>query len=236
MSKNRAIIKINEELCNGCGVCLPSCAEGALRIENGKLRLIADKLCDGLGACLGSCPRGALSIELREAAPFEDPAHGFASPSAQPHSAPAAPESSPESSSGTSGAAATQANWPLKLALAPANAPFLRNADILLTADCAPGACASFHFHHVKSRPLLLCCPKLEDKAGIASNLAALIRKAAPASFTIMRMEVPCCGIPELLVAAQREAGSSIPVHVRVLDRFGNEAELRRSPALQSLC
>lgn len=235
MPKSRAIININEALCNGCGLCLPSCAEGALRVENGKLRLIADKLCDGLGACLGSCPRGALSIELREADPFEDPAHGSACPSAQPYSDPAAAstESSPERASGASGAAAAQAGWPIKLALAPADAPFLRSADILLAADCAPGSCASFHSRYAASRPLLLCCPKLEDKAGTVSRLAALIRESAPASFTIVRMEVPCCGLPELLAAAQRAEGSAIPVHVLVLNRFGGETDLRRKAALQ---
>ena len=142
MSGHRAIIRIDEELCNGCGACLPSCAEGALRIENGKLRLIADKLCDGLGACLGSCPRGALSLELREAAPFEDPAASVC-PSARP----------------ASGEAAARGAWPIKLALVPPDAPFLQGADIFLTADCAPGACTSFHARRGGSGPdVSRCC------------------------------------------------------------------------------
>lgn len=218
MSGHRAIIRIDEELCNGCGVCLPSCAEGALRIENGKLRLIADKLCDGLGACLGSCPRGALSLELREAAPFEDPAASVC-PSARP----------------ASGEAAARGAWPIKLALVPPDAPFLQGADIFLTADCAPGACTSFHARRGGSGPLLLCCPRLEDRQTMTQRLAALIRAANPASFIITRMEVPCCGIPELLAAARREAGSDIPVSVVMLDRSGNEIRalqpLRDKPA-----
>lgn len=230
MSKTRAIIKIDETLCNGCGICLPSCAEGALRIENGKLRLISDKLCDGLGACLGSCPRGALGIELREADPFEDPAHGSACPSLQPAST--GPVSAP---SPAFGEAPGRGNWPLKLALAPSTAPFLRGADILLAADCAPGACASFHARYAASGPLLLCCPKLEDKAGIVERLVALIRDAAPASFTILRMEVPCCGLPELLATARRAAQADIPVRVLTLDRFGGELPSRSDGLLQPL-
>lgn len=148
MSQHRAIIKINEELCNGCGACLPSCAEGALRIEGGKLRLIADKLCDGLGACLGSCPRGALSIEQREADPFEEPASAHACPSEQPVSAPAqAPRAV---SSGTG-----QSNWPIKLALVPAAAPFLHGAEFFSpqTAHREPART----FTHIFNIPALCC-------------------------------------------------------------------------------
>lgn len=121
MSGHRAIIRIDEELCNGCGACLPSCAEGALRIENGKLRLIADKLCDGLGACLGSCPRGALSLELREAAPFEDPAASVC-PSARP----------------ASGEAAARGAWPIKLALVPRTLPFCRERTFFSRRTAPP--------------------------------------------------------------------------------------------------
>ena len=228
MSQHRAIIKINEELCNGCGACLPSCAEGALRIEGGKLRLIADKLCDVLGACLGSCPRGALSIEQREADPFEKPASAHACPSEQPVSAPAqAPRAV---SSGTG-----QSNWPIKLALVPAAAPFLHGAEIFLTADCAPGACTDFHSHFQHSGPLLLCCPKLEQRAEMIQRLAALIRESAPAAFVVVRMEVPCCGIPEVLAAARKEAGSNVPVRVTVLDRFGQEVSPLNGPSLKPL-
>ena len=179
---------------------------------------IADKLFDGLGACLGSCPRGALSLELREAAPFEDPAASVC-PSARP----------------ASGEAAARGAWPIKLALVPPDAPFLQGADIFLTADCAPGACTSFHARRGGSGPLLLCCPRLEDRQTMTQRLAALIRAANPASFIITRMEVPCCGIPELLAAARREAGSDIPVSVVMLDRSGNEIRalqpLRDKPA-----
>ena len=175
MSGHRAIIRIDEELCNGCGACLPSCAEGALRIENGKLRLIADKLCDGLGACLGSCPRGALSLELREAAPFEDPAASVC-PSARP----------------ASGEAAARGAWPIKLALVPPDAPFLQGADIFLTADCAPGACTSFHARRGGSGPLLLCCPRLEDRQTMTQRLAALIRAMDGAGETVVMVTLDC--------------------------------------------
>lgn len=229
MSQHRAIIKINEELCNGCGACLPSCAEGALRIEGGKLRLIADKLCDGLGACLGSCPRGALSIEQREADPFEEPASAHACPSEQPVSC---------ASTGSPRRFLRHGTEQLAHQAGPCSCggplPARRRKFFSpQTAHREPARTFTPHFQH--SGPLLLCCPKLEQRAEMIQRLAALIRESAPAAFVVVRMEVPCCGIPEVLAAARKEAGSNVPVRVTVLDRFGQEVSPLNGPSLKPL-
>lgn len=224
----RDIISIDETLCNGCGVCLPSCAEGALTLENGKIKIIADKLCDGLGACLGACPHGALRVIRRAAVPFDEhavSAHvGHACPSLNdnnepsPSSVKAVPDILP---AGQLPAAAR--HWPLKLQLTPVDKPFLKDARLLLTADCAPAACPGFATRYLPGKVMLITCPKLEDKQAIVDKLTSLFSTNPPRDITLARMEVPCCCLPDLVRKAQEAAGTSIPVSTVVLTRHGQE-------------
>ena len=210
----RNIIEIDETKCDGCGLCVPACAEGALRVVDGKARLVADVYCDGLGACLGECPRGAIKIVQREADPYDEAA-SHAAAIAAPHRTqtpcstgcpgaavrslqldvlPAARHPMPPSS-GRATAAATPAlsHWPVQLHLVPANAPFLRNADLFLVADCVPFACAGFHAEILRSRPVVIGCPKLDNAKAYVDKLAAMLTQSAVQSLTVVHMEVPCC-------------------------------------------
>ena len=174
----RQIIRIDQDKCDGCGMCVPSCAEGAIQIVDGKAQLLADRFCDGLGACLGECPQGALTIEDREAEEFVGPAPGAPHPEA-PAPAPAPPgeafvcpgsrmqqfqrgtyekyEKAP-----TPGASAL-GHWPIKLRLVAPQAPFLKGASLLVAADCAPFAAGDFHSRFLEGKALLCGCPKFDD-------------------------------------------------------------------------
>jgi len=209
----RDIVAIDESLCNGCGLCLPACAEGALTLENGKVKIVADKLCDGLGACLGVCPRGALRLEKRETVAFDASAvdHSVSSASAS--------EKLAEKHSGPP----SQRHWPLKLQLTPVNKDFLRGVRLVLAADCAPAACPRFADRYLPGKVLLITCPKLEDKESIVERLVQLFTQNPPQDLTLIRMEVPCCCLPELVQRAQERAGTSIPCRTSVLTRYGQE-------------
>lgn len=232
----RPIIEIDEEKCNGCGQCVLDCAEGALAIVDGKARLIGDIYCDGLGACL-NCPQGALTLTTREAEPFDEAAalaakaHGEASRGAVasggcPGSAPRA--LTPLFPSGGGGAAHAPAPegalaarlpaWPVKLALMPPTAPFLRGARLLLTADCASLALPDLHPQWLAGRIPLLACPKLEAHASIRERLDALIREAAPSGITVLRMSVPCCGaLGRLAEQARAACGGNVPLEIQTV-------------------
>jgi len=226
----RKVVKIDEDKCNGCGACVPACAEGALQIIDGKARLVSDKYCDGLGACLGECPQGAITIEEREA-------EGFSEEEANHHMHEkefTKERTKDELPCGCSGAAVTQfarhetaevaleqavcyhsmlRHWPVQLTLVPPAAPFLQGADLVLAADCVPFAYAGFHHDFLKNRALLVACPKLDDFQAHLSKLAEILRRSDVKSLTVVHMEVPCCsGLTYMAKQALRLSGKDIPL------------------------
>ncbi len=188
----RKIIKISEEKCNGCGLCIPSCAEGAIQIIDGKARLVSDLFCDGLGSCLGHCPQGAITIEEREAQ-YYDEKHVMGNVAGQ-----GAKEKSNFES--------RLVNWPVQLMLVSPQAPYLSGADILIAADCVPFAYASFHEDLLKKKILLVGCPKLDNIEVYKEKIAQILKLNNIKSITYAHMEVPCCfglvGIIEDVITA----------------------------------
>lgn len=228
----RNIIHIDENKCNGCGLCVPACAEGAIQIIDGKARLMADNLCDGLGACLGHCPQDAIRIEVREADAFDEEAvakqmsdggsvkpaldhgHGHGGcPSARLMSLDKPQPANPQGAEAADSAPQTSAlaNWPVQLKLIPVSAPFLKGADLLLAADCAPFAYADFHRELLNGKVLLIGCPKLDDAAGYLEKLTAILAENDVRSLTVAHMEVPCCsGLVALAQQALTASGADI--------------------------
>ena len=219
----RKIIEIDEEKCNGCGQCVIACAEGALAIIDGKAKVVNEVFCDGLGACIGECPEDALWIVEREAPEFDEEAvkehlrseetlprtgqhagHVCGCPSAVPVLLRKAEESPaiaeyPEAKQGES----ELMNWPVQWRLVQPSAPFLKGADILLAAHCAPFAYPDFHMSFMRGKPVIIGCPKLEEQKAFLEKLEAVFREARPRSVKVVMMEVPCCGG---LVALAKEA------------------------------
>jgi len=214
----RKIVQIDEEKCNGCGLCVPACAEGAIKIVDGKAVLAADNLCDGLGACLGDCPQGAIRIIERDAEEFDeeavaehlkttgrDPAH-HAPPAPQPHGHHAgtgcpgsrAMTFAPPPATGEQPAdgkiASRLRQWPVQLHLIPTTAPSFQDADLLIAADCVAFAHGDFHRQFLEGKALVIGCPKLDDNNAYLRKLTELFRLSAIRSITVLRMEVPCCG------------------------------------------
>ena len=218
----RKIIKIDRDLCNGCGLCVTACHEGAIALKNGKAVLTRDDYCDGLGNCLPACPTGAITFETREAAAFDEEAvkarmdqqaqktapcqascPGTRSKQLeQPHQQAAAPFQAMESQ---------LTNFPVQLQLAAPNAAFFKGARLLLAADCAAYTHGDFHRRFMKNHVTLIGCPKL-DEADYAAKLAEILRQNDIRSLTIVRMEVPCCGgLEKAAVKALKDCGKMIP-------------------------
>jgi NAD-dependent dihydropyrimidine dehydrogenase PreA subunit len=200
----RKIVNINEDLCNGCGSCIPKCAEGALQIVNGKAKIIKETYCDGLGACLGQCPQGAIAITEREAEAFnEAEVHEHLKNKAitQPHTSIPANQ------------APQKPQWPIKLNLVPVKAPFFENADILFTADCAPVALKDFHATLMPGKRVVIGCPKFDDAREYAQKLTEIFKQNSINSVTVVHMEVPCCmGLKWAVNKALEGSGKQIPV------------------------
>jgi ferredoxin len=193
----RKIVVIDEEKCDGCGLCEQACYEKAVTVTGGKARLLRDDYCDGLGACLPVCPAGAIGFEEREAAPFDSKA---VSREAEP-----APE--------------TKAAWPIQLRLVPANAPFFDNARLLLSADCAAYRNENFYRDFIKSQAgvTLIACPKL-DNTDYSAKLSQILSNNDIKAITLVKMEVPCChGLQRALDCALKSAATDRKIPVRVV-------------------
>lgn len=244
MKISRKIIEIDEALCDGCGQCVPDCAEGALEIVDGKARMIAEKYCDGLGACLGACPQGALKIVERLADDFDEaavevllaakkdapgkaaPVAGGGCPSAILRSFPMAGQAQVggRPSAGGLGPAAAGAlsHWPVQIRLVPPGAPFLKNADLLIAADCTPVAYPDFHRDFLVSRKVLLGCPKFDDQEGYIGKFTEIFSVADIKSVTLLIMEVPCCGSMATIIGkALQNSGKKIDVELVVISCRG---------------
>lgn len=223
----RKIVIIDEEKCDGCGVCVPSCAEGALQIIDGKARLISETYCDGLGACLGKCPQDAITVEEREAKEFDEaaveqfirsketvddelscgcPSTTVARFERQTVTGYPASEAAPDIPE------PTLSHWPVQMTLVPPSAPFLKGTDLLLTADCVPFAYPGFHQQLLNGHALVIACPKLDDFEAHRQKLTAILSQAEPKSLTVVHMEVPCCfGLVNMAQEAITASGRDIP-------------------------
>ncbi len=222
----RKIVTIDESKCNGCGICIPACVEGALKIVDGKAKLVSEIYCDGLGACLGECPQGAITIEERDAPAFDEKAVEQYKTIAQRHEEPAihgCPGSAIRQFNRTSMNVVSDdsspresqlAHWPVQLTLVPPTAAFLKNADIILAADCVPFAYADFHRDFIKDHALLIACPKLDNFNAHLEKLTAILKAAQPKSLTVVHMEVPCCsGLVHMASRALQLSNSTTSLH-----------------------
>ena len=236
MKANRKIIKIDDELCDGCGVCVPSCAEGAIEVVDGKARVVAEKYCDGLGACLRECPRGALTVEEREAEEFDEKAveeHLSASEKEKPaqgipmaHGCPSAKlqtfAAKPVGEEVPTLQASALSHWPVQIRLVPPTAPFLKGANLLVAADCAPVAYPNFHRDFLKGKAVMVGCPKFDDVQGYVDKFTDIFRSANIKSVTVLDMEVPCCSaLPKIVKRGMELAGKSVPMEEVVISARG---------------
>jgi len=219
----RKIIRIDEEKCDGCGLCIPSCPEGALQIVDGKAKLVKENFCDGLGACLGECPQGALTIEEKEVEEYDEEGviahirekspellekhlkhlkeHAHELPKYHSHvkmtACPSAQmlhwEKKEEKAEEKIKIQSELRQWPIQLHLVPVNAPYFQNTELILVADCVPFAYANFHNDFLKGKAIAIGCPKLDDSDAYINKIEQIIKSSDIKSLKVIHMEVPCC-------------------------------------------
>ena len=242
----RKIIEIDDELCDGCGECIPSCAEGALEIVDGKARIITDKLCDGLGACLGECPTGALKVIEREADEFDEEA-------VEEHLTEKEKETAKETRHMPCGCSSTQiqtfvpieshpeahippsagiesesalSHWPVQIRLIPPKAPFLKGADLLVLADCVAVAYSRLQRDFIKGKVVMMGCPKFDGAEEYIEKFAEIFKTAGIKSITTVYIEVPCCsGLPLIVKKGLEMSGQTIPMNDVVISTRGKLME-----------
>ncbi len=242
----RKIVNIDASLCNGCGLCISSCAEGAIQLVDGVAKLVKDDYCDGLGACLGECPQGAITVIEREAAEFDEAAteKHLENIGRKP-----APGAAPAHHAGCPGMAMRQFDapattkpmgdapsalrqWPVQLHLVSPTAPYFRDADLLLAADCAAFAHGGFHGQFLADHALAIACPKLDDTGEYAEKLATMITAGGVKSITVVMMQVPCCrGLMSLAEQAFARAGKRVPLRQVII---GIEGEVLSDSGMEN--
>jgi ferredoxin len=252
----RNIIEIDEDRCTGCGLCITACAEGALALVDGKAKLISETYCDGLGACLSDCPEGAITIIQREADPFDEEAvkrhlEETAGEAAVHHHdeqslACGCPGSLAMDLSKDSGASpgdmtvskdipSTLTHWPIKLKLAGPAAPFLKDREIVLLADCAAAAYPDLHRKVLNGRAVVMGCPKFDDPTDDLERLTAILTEAKPGALSVVYMEVPCCyGYLRLAREAVARTGNTVSLRAVMIGRGGEilKEEIVSDPAV----
>lgn len=243
----RKIIKIDEEKCTGCGLCVPGCAEEAIKIVNGKAKLVKDTYCDGLGACIGECPEGALTIEEREADAFDEKAvhDAMARRKQQEKAGMATLQKIPAAGGGCPGSAhavfdrpgpaapglrpvpaqpSELTHWPVQLHLINPAAEFLQGRDVVLAADCVAFALGDFHDRFLKGKSLAVACPKLDSGLDeYIDKIRRMVDEAKINTLTVVIMQVPCCrGLMQIAQTALQKAERKVPLKVVVISIKGD--------------
>ncbi len=225
----RNMVLIDEDKCTGCGQCVTGCHEGALQIVDGKAKLVSETYCDGLGACIGECPEGAITVEEREAAEFDQATvdEHLAAKKQSDEAGHVCPGSAMKmirdkkkrTAGGDGGPVASElAHWPVQLTLVPPSAPYLRDADVLLTADCVPFAMGDFHRKLLRDHIVLVACPKLDNAEAHTGKLTSILKESGLKSLTVVHMEVPCCfGLQQIAEKAVKQSGLNIPFNEVVI-------------------
>lgn len=231
----RRIIKIDEDKCNGCGICAKACHEGAIGMVDGKAKLLRDDYCDGLGDCLPVCPTGAITFEERKALPFDEEAVLKAkkekeeTPLSNSNCSYSCPGSAmqtikptlPQAKITNTNTASNLSQWPVQIKLVPVNAPYFNGANLLIAADCSAFAYGDFHNKFMKNKITLIGCPK-PDSTDYSVKLAEIIKNNNIKSITVVRMEVPCCkGLTSSVTTALKNSGKLIPWRIVVVSTDG---------------
>ena len=242
----RQIIRIDGEKCNGCGLCVEACHEGAIGLVEGKASLLRDDYCDGLGNCLPACPTGAITFENREALEYNETEvkkHMEQKNNGGPHTdnlpcgcpgtnareitrGDAVQQAPAMAHASDSHAMASQLRqWPVQIKLVPVNASYFENAHLLISADCAAYAYGNFHNEFIRKRIALIGCPKL-DECDYSEKLIDILASNSIKSVTVVRMEVPCCsGLENAVVTALKNCGKMIPWQVVIMSTDGRILE-----------